>query len=845
MSAIWTRPLIVVCLLSSAAIADPLQPMPRTDLYGDPLPDGAIARLGTVRLRHAGLSDFVFQAGGKTILTSGSDRVLRFWDIGTGQQTREVKLQGTAGPGRVLTLSPDGKTLVAHDQGMLVFWDVESGKEIKSLPGPKGNQNYLYFSPDGKTLAVGKDNWSVSLWDWQSAKERAIKLAVPVMQPGPDSTFHGSFSPDGKWFVAGASWRQPLGIFEVATGREVVRLDCSAYTSTVSPDNKRLAVSSWRDDQGKRESVLRLFELPSGNRISEFPQGHDQSFYSLAFSPDGKSLACGASVRGCVVDCATGRVVHRLPDLPWQLAFAPDGKTLAFSAGSRLRLWNQTAGKELYDLPGNFGSTTANAISPDGRLLAEADFLDRAINIWDTTSGRLLRQFPLTGKEDRCVRNLAFSADGRTLVSSQHHGLLRFWDVASGKERRTVQLRDPDRPNPEDAYFSELHVSIDGQHVSTLERILGRAASTRLARWETGTGKLLRQQALPVGIRTGAWSADGLTVALAINDVLKLLEVNTGAVRLLIPGVSKNAVKVSPDDRLLVAPQKTGAGKDDEIAVGVWEIASEKEVANVTTGRAEHLALAPDNRSMVTTDQGFIRVWDIATGKERRRWPLPVSSVDSFGKSFVFSLLLSPDGRRAITVLADGTALVWDLATSPSAEPLVKQTTEKEIAACWSDLTAKDAARAYAAVWRLAEAPEAKVVGFLRANLKPATEADFKRVRQLITDLDSDEFKVRDSAYRQLAELGNAAVPALREALARNPALEVKGRLETLLSRPQNLVHSPEILRRLRAIQVLEQLDSRESRRLLAELAKGMSHADETMEAQRTLERLSRRAAMP
>ena len=64
---------------------------PRTDLYGDPLPDGAVARLGSVRLRHAGLSDYICLPDGKTVLTAGNDRVLRFWDLATGRPTRTVR----------------------------------------------------------------------------------------------------------------------------------------------------------------------------------------------------------------------------------------------------------------------------------------------------------------------------------------------------------------------------------------------------------------------------------------------------------------------------------------------------------------------------------------------------------------------------------------------------------------------------------------------------------------------------------------------------------------------------------------------------------------------------------
>src|SRR6202007_1664285 len=120
--------------------------------YGDALPEGALARMGSMRFRHAGLSDFVFVNSAKVILTAGSDRVLRFWDVANGKQARTVELQGQAGPGRAVTLSPDGKILAACSGAGIVLWEVESGKEIKTLPGRKAEPAYLYFSPDNKTL---------------------------------------------------------------------------------------------------------------------------------------------------------------------------------------------------------------------------------------------------------------------------------------------------------------------------------------------------------------------------------------------------------------------------------------------------------------------------------------------------------------------------------------------------------------------------------------------------------------------------------------------------------------------------------------------------------------------
>ena len=151
--------LLVFASISGAAHAEPplgrnepQKPTPQTDLYGDPLPVGAVARLGSIRLRHAGMSDFIFTSGGKTILSAGSDRVLRLWDLDTGRQQRAVKLQGAFGPGVCVTISPNGQIIAAVDKGKIVFWEVDSGKEIKAIPAPKGRVNYLYISPEGTRM---------------------------------------------------------------------------------------------------------------------------------------------------------------------------------------------------------------------------------------------------------------------------------------------------------------------------------------------------------------------------------------------------------------------------------------------------------------------------------------------------------------------------------------------------------------------------------------------------------------------------------------------------------------------------------------------------------------------
>ncbi len=812
---------------------------PRLDFHGDPLPDGAVARLGSVRLRHAGLSDFALLDGGKRAVTAGSDRVLRFWDLGSGRQLRSTRLQGRAGPGTVLAFSPDGKALAADTEDKVVLWDVDSGKEARTWPKPKAGVAFLCFAPDGKTLAVGAWDWRVALRNLATGEERT--LSYPTRAVGADSTYHAHFAPDGKRFVVGGGWLSPLCVFEMATGREAHRLDCTASASAVSPDGKRLAVASMQNDRGARKTVLRLFDLASGKEAAQFSQGHDDWYFSLAFSPDGKSLACGSSDHCCVLDCASGRVRYRLDGRPWGLTFSPDGKALVANSGRRLLVWDAATGKGRHDWPGEFDWGVALAGSPDGRLVAAADWMVPTVSAWEAHSGRLVREFPLTTKTPRSVQDVAFSDGGHTLVAGRYDGTLQFWDVVTGQERRAIRLDDPDHPDRTYVCFQRLRLTPDGRRVHTLER-QRQGVPTRVAVWDAVTPKLLAQHPLPGGVNNCAWSADASSVALPFKDGLLVMDVRTGAGRFRVAGVDgKLPPAYSPDGRLLAARREEG-GKPAK--VGVWEVATGQEVVTVATGPVGHLALAPDDRSLVTTENGHLRVWDLATGRERRRWPLPAALNDPAGEIFAYGLSLSPDGRRAFTAMADGTALVWDVSAGlRPAAPLTGRPSEQAVAGWWADLAAADAGRAYAAVWRLTEAPAA--VAYLRRHLRPAGDADRKEVRQLIAALDSDSFAAREKAARQLEGLGSAAVPALREALAAKPSPEVRRRLEALLSRAPHAAPPAEVVRKLRAILVLEQVASEKARGLLAELAEGVPSAAETQEAKAALGRLTRAPGVP
>jgi WD40 repeat protein len=107
----------------------------RVDLHGDPLPEGAVARIGSIKFRHPQLWDFAFLSQGKAVVTAGADRTLRFWRIANGDLIRVVNLAGSRNQIQDLTLSADGKVLATNEGGAIRIWDVATGEALKETSG--------------------------------------------------------------------------------------------------------------------------------------------------------------------------------------------------------------------------------------------------------------------------------------------------------------------------------------------------------------------------------------------------------------------------------------------------------------------------------------------------------------------------------------------------------------------------------------------------------------------------------------------------------------------------------------------------------------------------------------
>jgi hypothetical protein len=245
-------------------------------------------------------------------------------------------------------------------------------------------------------------------------------------------------------------------------------------------------------------------------------------------------------------------------------------------------------------------------------------------------------------------------------------------------------------------------------------------------------------------------------------------------------------------------------------------------------------AFSPDGRIVAVgagEAQATIRLIDVATSKELLR----LRGVDSRVRHLGFS----PDGTKLASGQWDTTALIWDVSATRRNLPN-KNLRTKDLERLWADLRDADAAKAHAALWSLVASPD-NSVPFLKEHLRAVPYVSAERLRRLIADLDAVDFARREEASRSLAKLAIEVEPALRKVLDANPSLELRRRVQTLLDGLACQTEmTPDTLRQLRAIQVLEQIGTPEARQVLSSLAKGAPAAPATRDAAAALARFNR-----
>jgi WD40 repeat protein len=817
----------------------------RTDLYGDPLPAGSVARMGTIRWRLDRQISFAaaLTSDGKTLVAANPFRGLCCWDMGTGKIIHRVPEDpqlrlGENSFSSSLTFSTDANVLACGEpDGTIRIVNPFTGKERNRLIGHQAMVNSLAVTSDGRSLISRSMDNTVRLWDLGAGKE-VRKFPIPS---GERDYMSLAISPDGKTFSWINNSDLSIRIWDPIKGRELERL--RGHKDTIqriafSNDGKKL-VSTGND------APVRLWDPATGQQVRAL-QGKDRMGWVYAvFSPDGKTLVTSRYSEPIQLwDLATGNELWKIPAHPQgdhQMIFTPDSKTLVVLRGqfdSLIHRYDTVSGKEMPAL-GHTSSVNSMTFLPGDRMLVSLGEDNQSFRLWETSTGKPLRQEALQ-QELIKSRDLAFSFDRRKMALAQDE-TIHLCETETGK--KVGECKERRGQSIYRLAFSPLG------KVLVSAAIDGNTGDNHVTLWNVDTRKELRS--IPLSsfiVYNFAFTPDGRTLIVNTkgpgeselaggvhgNHLIQFLEVSTGRKRrsFVLPPSGALWRALSPTGKTLVLPGKeTGT-------VCFWETATGQLRLQLKQPSFIPTAVFSPNGKMVLTAgyDGLIRFWDARNGR------LLGESKGHHGE--VSSLAFSGTGRQLASGSWDTTILVWNLAELPGPQsPLAQELNQKDLASYWADLMDADASKAYQAIWKLAQAPE-QTLTFMKERLRPVSPVDPQRLTKLLADLDSNLFSTRERAAKELEEIGDLAELALRKSLQSKPTPEVRRRVEQLLEKLEKQDLQADVLRSLRAVEVLEEISSPESKKMLQALSRGASEARLTQEAMASLERLSKRSSV-
>ena len=790
------------------------EPTPKANPSNNPeaLPEHAVARLGTVRFRHgATITAMTISTDGKYLATGSGDRTVRIWETDTGKLLRSIHCES---------------------------------------PYPTG----IAFSPDGRQIAADVDSENISIFEWQTNKPpRLIKASIPRAVV---------WSPDGRHIGCAVVDEDSILIFDAASGKQLHKIKGGDRVA-FSPDNKTFAIANIGGN-------ITLHNLDDAKKIGEFAAKEKSSVISLRYSKDGLLLLAASDVG--IVDVWDLKNSKRSQSFEgWGLAvFVPGDKAVAAILKNRVTLFDLQSGEKTSTNADAWRSTPFLFLGDGNRIIVSGPY--SRIAVWNRTTGK--EEIPGDGHTSE-VNGLAFGPQGDTLLSGGADGI-RLWNVkdknelANGRRttfsqalalspfaRRFVSAESsaihiwnpvdltatkpfPDQPAYKFDSKAEKIPFIVFTHDG--ERIAYAGGDKTLHFADAGRGS---------GYAALALTADPLAASFGPNDRNLAVITRDGLLTYWStsprgPGIVakdlelwKKRVQRSPRASVVVSPNGLLVAASSVGRVLLLESVSGRQWygfdRQLGDGDVHAMAFSPDGRILAVGHggpEGIVRVWEVLTGKEIVAFRGHVGGVNA--------VAFSPDGRRIASAGADTSILLWDLSL-----PVGPDLKALALGDAWNLLDSDDTKLAYQAMGTMIKAGD-KSVTVIDMGLKGAIDNQ-TRIRQLIMQLDDDDFRIRKNARASLEKEGLRAWPALHEALRRKIPQETERLLRLIiegmeargLRAPDSGLYG-ESLRTVRSIHVLERVGGKDAVRVIEMLADAKDDSRITQEAKAALERLKK-----